>query len=909
MKKKLTINTLALGNLKQRRKQYTILIIGIILAMVFSSGTLFFISCMKSSQEELIDRRQGKQDVIILNAQDLDFSPAIEHGDIDGEIGYAHVLCYANSKNNKANYGITIGWLDERAKELYYQQLSEGRFPESSGEIAVEKSVLGQMKIEAEIGDKITLLTHAADGEGFLPKETEQTYTLVGILEDRRIYLDRMYYDAYQISQFVPSAFVADGEQVALGGKESLVALVDEIFKEGSRLYEVINDGTPLIDTQSIYGFTAGDTYITISNSATAFAFLCVLLAFASCVAIVNSFSNNLKERKDQIGMLRAVGATKRQIINIFGREAFIISLISAPISTALAYLTVKIFAVIMGENFIFIPDFTVLILGAVLGVICVMLAALIPLFGISKLSPMQAIRDIEMMRKMKNRKIKSQKKFSVPRLLAKRNLTFSPGRRVVVSLLLCVTTLVACFSMSFLFSESKVDYFTRFDYSIRSYGGGYSSNTFINSQRTDSPLAENSRQDCLSLPWVKSVLGEKLGTINVLIDGEYPEYLRINEYMEIENSSRFITGWDTVAEGMPNITKENIDEFMSAGINPDYTYTKHIAGYTQEIFNSPLSAKSGELIEKLGDDLLYGKIDLKKLDSGEEIIICAPDKIGYSYEVTSDSGSVSGLLNLSSEDKSSAYDKRSRDHVIKTAESPFKIGDTLTLSFLFDDGTGKVTRTDRQVKIGAITGKSYHSSDFIIYTTLDGLQKLGGGNLDYEELGVMLKEDATAETDEAMQTALEEMLPNKHIMSKFAFNEGEKEEFRLMALAVISMIVIFSCVCISLINNSISSQIRYSKKAIGTLRAVGASARDFALAYFLQVLSMVMWGFGSGAAAYTIARYILGLMTSGDTVLPFVLWPVLVLMAALLPICFINIKAKVKQVMKHSIVENIREL
>ena len=37
MKRKLTINTLAMGNLKQRKKQYTILIISIILAMIFTS--------------------------------------------------------------------------------------------------------------------------------------------------------------------------------------------------------------------------------------------------------------------------------------------------------------------------------------------------------------------------------------------------------------------------------------------------------------------------------------------------------------------------------------------------------------------------------------------------------------------------------------------------------------------------------------------------------------------------------------------------------------------------------------------------------------------------------------------------------------------------------------------------------
>ena len=40
--KNLTVNRLALGNLKHRRKQYTIMIISILLAMIFSSSVVFF---------------------------------------------------------------------------------------------------------------------------------------------------------------------------------------------------------------------------------------------------------------------------------------------------------------------------------------------------------------------------------------------------------------------------------------------------------------------------------------------------------------------------------------------------------------------------------------------------------------------------------------------------------------------------------------------------------------------------------------------------------------------------------------------------------------------------------------------------------------------------------------------------
>ncbi len=50
----------------------------------------------------------------------------------------------------------------------------------------------------------------------------------------------------------------------------------------------------------------------------------CSLAAAASCLGIVNAFTANLEERKRQIGLLRAVGATRKQIRGTFGREALI---------------------------------------------------------------------------------------------------------------------------------------------------------------------------------------------------------------------------------------------------------------------------------------------------------------------------------------------------------------------------------------------------------------------------------------------------------------------------------------------------------------------------------------------------------------------------------------------------------
>ena len=924
MKRKLTINTLAMGNLKQRKNQYTILIIGIVLAMVFSSGAPFFISCMKSSQEEARFRRQGKQDIIIVNAQNYDFSPAVNNGELDGEIGYAHTLLYGWNEKKDETYGTMIGWLDEKATELYYPQIIEGRMPQKEGEIIFEKNALQRMRIEAEIGDKITLKTLVCNGEELLTEKKDKEFTLVGIMSDKKSYIEHFYDGAVSKAALIPAAFVMQDTAIELGGKEALVAFISRHPTSGHWFVQNIsNDDT--IDTVTMYSTSITDAYSSIADNTLTSAFLSVLLAFMACFGIVNAFGSNLKERKTQIGMLKAVGATRRQIINIFGREAFIICIFTAPVSIGVSYGGVKLFAFLMGDGFIFKPDITVLLLGVLFGVICVMLSALIPLWSISKLPPMQAIRDIELMRKMKNRKIKSQKRFNVSRLLAKRKLTFSKGRQISVCIIIACAIVISCTSMSFLLTTVyDLSSLYNYDYQIHDYRSSYSSNSFINNKEDFPELTENSRYEILDLTQVNDVYGEKSVNINIVFESDVPEYLQVNEYAShLGQSSRFEnlrdvlyskaqqaqqeTGGAFVSPSLPEVTKDNIKEYMQAEENPEYTYTKKAAGFTdEELYNTNLTAQSREIMNIDKDDIIDGEINYEKLNRGEEVIIYAPEKIGFSYTI-SEGITTWGLSNLSDTVTHTYDENASLKNLVAEADSPFRVGDTLKLSLIYSDENGKIIREDKEVKIGAILGKKSSHGTFCIYTTLEGLDKFGV-KFNYNRFDIDIKEECTAEIDEQMQTELAAMLPGKYVGSAFAMNEAHKREFRTIAVSVASLIFVFICVSIALINNSVSAQIREGKRTIGTLRAVGASEKDLVLSFVLQITNILVGGFFAGTIIYVASYRQIGLMVVGEY-LPVVLWPAFSVFAILTLACYINLKLKIRMILKHSIVENIREL
>lgn len=145
---------------------------------------------------------------------------------------------------------------------------------------------------------------------------------------------------------------------------------------------------------------------------------LALTLVIAACMGIVNAFSMRLNERRTQIGMLRAVGATRRQIRRIFGREALLIALVSAPLAVGLSCLAVWGICEAIGYVFYLTPLFLAADLLISLG--CVMLAALFPLMDISRISPMQAVRESALLRMKRRIRVKPKSEFRVPALLAR---------------------------------------------------------------------------------------------------------------------------------------------------------------------------------------------------------------------------------------------------------------------------------------------------------------------------------------------------------------------------------------------------------------------------------------------------------------------------------------------------------
>lgn len=952
--KKLTVNRLALGNLRARKKQYTLMITGIVLAMIFSSGIIFFISCLTTSLTELSYNGYGEQDVImglVTNRENL--QGAVDEG-ILSEYGYAEILGYAYSGDNDSK-GFSYARFDENAMRLSRQTVSEGRLPEKEGEIAIEADALARLRLKPALGDKLTFKVKVQSGKDYLEKRVEKTFTLVGILKDKRSHIQE--YNVGSDFDTVPAAIVSSAELTEAGGTERTCAYATFRNKDRKGSYYSTffdyNDAHECTDYHYCE-WTDSPAYFNLGGGGTEMkgvlaGVLAGVLTVASCVGIVNAFNTNLQDRKKQIGLLRAVGTTRKQIIEIFGREAFIIALIAAPVSVIASYFLTKGVIRLMGEDMVFAPKLWILPAGAVLGICVVMLAALIPLSVAAKVSPMQAIRNTDIIRKMKNSRFRAKKEFRIPSLLAQRDMAFSKGKTAAVCIMLIISFLLGSLGISFLSFAFNDITFEDSDYRI--YRAFYSEATeFANNAGPDGYGIPNaSVSEIMMMPYVESVSctnsvqvtlipQKKYAMLNALKNSYTAYYLEGKNacpQLNPDNYRDFIKEQED--KKMRKMEGKGYVAFSSTNRKPE-TEAKAKFGIGDDFYNNNLLSAPEEILKSGNVKVIEGKIDIAKLNSGEEILIVLPKKAALTYRTMNEDydGNHETLVDFHiitalDDNGKPIYDKRSP--ILEVIDNDVHAGDTVDISMVFDkyfggegiDFTGDIYSPEakqyrKTVKIGAIIENidipRFYTYEGAVVTTNAGYATFGAPEL-IDRVSIMLNCECTEEIDNAMTELLTTLSSGNafEVHSTFADKADAEREKRTIVVGFASIIILFFSVCTSLINNSMSSKIREDKRQIGTLRAVGASAEELIKAYVLRLLRIFAIGFTGGLIAYALAHtgIYLAAKYTGDPgeggFMKFLVWPAICFCALMFAVCAFNLWRQIRKQMKYSIVDNIREL
>ena len=440
------LNKLTIKNLKLNKKRTIVTIIGIILSIaLLTAVSTVYMSGIKSLEDYEI-KLTGNYHFLFRDVESTDVEKMKLNTEVE-KVSEIKLLGYAdiNSQNEDKPYA-AITYFDKNAINTLPVKLKEGRLPENDREVLIPTSLYTNGRVKLEIGDKITLKVgkRVSEGEELtqdnpynhgeerLVDTVEKEYTVVGITGRTTSKVEPYSAPGYTFITYKESfdknekidAYVtvkrnkvkdafgvfADIEGIdrkdfddyihadlSDSSSEEAKALFDRV--ESNMKYENVDMNQYLIELQS-------DPFNTSAMGDLGMVVVIVLIIIVVCsvFCIKNSFDISITEKIKQYGMLRSIGATKKQIKNNVLYEASILGTIGIPLGLILGL--VASFVLMVISNSLLTTSYSddlvlkisvswiALAASVILGIVTIYLSALKSAIKASRVSPIESIRN-----------------------------------------------------------------------------------------------------------------------------------------------------------------------------------------------------------------------------------------------------------------------------------------------------------------------------------------------------------------------------------------------------------------------------------------------------------------------------------------------------------------------------------
>lgn len=491
------LNKLTIKNLKLNRKRTIVTIIGIMLSVALITAVAsMYASGIKSliKYETII---KGDFHTAFYNVPTSDIDKFINNRNIEKlniteGIGYAKI----DSKNEDKPYAYLKGFTKDALNNLSVR-LVKGRLPENTNEIVIPTHLKTNGRLDLKLNDSITLevgkrIDSKGDelnqsdkyqntaGEQLVEMQTK-TYKIVGIIERPATNIEYYTAPGYTFITYIDSKnlsgnvdiyakFTKDGvknwdKTIAniLGVSQVLFRKVYNQEIESEKLTEQlkktymfdINKYLIDLETNPISSTSMGDLGKVL-------AIVIVIIVFTSIFCIKNSFDISITEKIRQYGMLRSIGATKKQIKRNVFYEATILGLIGIPLGIILGCLATYILIIISnyyltdviqtGFKLELVFSTYAILVAIILGIITIYFSALKSATRASKVSEIDSIRNSANL-KISSKKIKSpkyiKKLFGIGGVISFKNLKRNKKkyRTTIISITVSTFVFIALYS------------------------------------------------------------------------------------------------------------------------------------------------------------------------------------------------------------------------------------------------------------------------------------------------------------------------------------------------------------------------------------------------------------------------------------------------------------------------------
>lgn len=403
-------------------KRTILTLIGIILSVALISTIGLFMKGTQISQIENTKKRLGYSfHAVVLNYDEsilkkIKYNPQIE----------SFGLMSQGETVQVGEAAVQMNFADENALEFLKHSVIKGRLPSNDQEVAIDPWVLPYIKDNIQIGDSFEL--------------NEKKYKLLGFLSDS------VYTQENKVGRLLTykSKFSTGEGKILVGiSPEANFNEVLEGIKTISGENNInISEELIQLEKPGYNNSIMATLIITIS-----------IVVIATVVVIYNAFQISVVERTRQFGLLRSIGATRKQIRQIVLREATFLAVIAIPlgiICSLIALASLQFTFSLLMENSkgvsIFHVDWKILLISSIITFLSVIASSLYPAYFAGKISPLLAISSRLSIKKEQIKKQKNyilRKPVSFPLSMAMKNVKRNKNRYTITILSIIISSVL----------------------------------------------------------------------------------------------------------------------------------------------------------------------------------------------------------------------------------------------------------------------------------------------------------------------------------------------------------------------------------------------------------------------------------------------------------------------------------
>lgn len=489
-------------SLKENKTRTIVTIIGIILSVAMFTATMEAFVTVKSYLVNYAETYNGKYHVGFYDIKTDDVSKITEDDRVEKytyiqDIGYAEI----GSSNEYKPY-LYIAGIPSDFTDIMPIHLTEGRLPENSSEIVVSDHLYSNGGVQLKLGQKITLQVgqrqwadllniseeeyEALDGDNWqkltqqrpfcepdgekaeevLINTKEKTYTVVGFC----VRPEQTTIEPYSAPGYTAFTINEPGNT----NTQSIYTVLEKPIEHEKFKTDIINSFSGISSSVNndllMYSFNSFDSAFPVL-AVGLLSILIGLIVFGSVSLIYNSFSISVSERTKQFGILKSIGATKKQIRKSVLYEAAVLCIVGIPIGLVSGCLGIAITFHFLSDSIsTFLADLTdlkmqfvfsplAIVAASAISFVTVIISAYIPARKAIKINPIESVRQSNEI-KIKRRSVKvsplTQKLFGFEATLSSKN--FKRNKRkyrvTVFSLFVSVVLFISASSLATYFTD-----------------------------------------------------------------------------------------------------------------------------------------------------------------------------------------------------------------------------------------------------------------------------------------------------------------------------------------------------------------------------------------------------------------------------------------------------------------------